>query len=239
MSNDVQTIDLQASDGGTYHGRLTLPEGASADAPVPAVLLVHELFGLSDYIEEVGERLADLGYASLAPDLFWRIDPDNPLDHSEESMGIAFGRLETFDFELAGADAVAALGQLGARPDVAGRPAVLGFCLGGILAFAVGIHGEPSAVVSYYGATVADLLPYANGLRCPALFVFGTEDPFIPNEVADAVEATFAGRDDVEVHRFAAGHAFDNPHSGEHSDAGAKSAAWEVASAFLARHINA
>ena len=61
---------------------------------------MHELLGLNDYLTAVADRLAELGYVVLAPDIFWRIDPDAPLGHTEEAINQGFGRLATFDPEL-------------------------------------------------------------------------------------------------------------------------------------------
>lgn len=232
MSPATRPVELTAPDGGSFHGQLTLPDVT----PAPAVLLLHEIFGVNEYMADVATRLATLGYVVLAPDLFWRIDPDHPLDHTDESIGIAFERVGNLDVTAATADATWSLDELAALPEVEGTPSVLGFCLGGTLALAVGLHGAPAAVVSYYGSGVADLLTDVDDLRCPAMFVFGTADPFIPNEVADAVAVAFADRDDVSIHRLAAGHAFDNSFADSFHDRAAALTAWGLTADFLARH---
>src|SRR5690606_12265009 len=128
---------LTAPDGGTFHDVLSLPEVT----PARGVLLLHEIFGVSEYLADVATRPTQLGYVVLAPDLFWRIDPDHPLDHSDESIGIAFERVGNLDVPSAVSVAAAALAQLTGLPEVEGTPAVLGFCLGGTLALAVGLEG--------------------------------------------------------------------------------------------------
>jgi carboxymethylenebutenolidase len=234
MSLETRTVDIHAHDGGLFHGHLALP----AKTPAPGVLLLHEIFAVNDYITAVAERLALLGYVVLAPDLFWRIDPDNPLTHTDEAMAVARERVARLDFDEAVRDADAALTHLSRLPQVEGSVGVVGFCLGGTLAFATAIRSEPDAVVAYYGSGVADFLEHTDAVHCPIRFVFGGNDPFIPAEVPDAVAAAFAGREDIEVSVFAgAGHAFDNFLAPQFHDPLAAIAAWGQTADFLARTL--
>jgi len=216
-------------------GRLALPEGGRG----PGVLVIHEIFGVNDYMDAVVARLAGLGYVALCVDLFWRIDPDHPLAQTEEGMGEAMTRMGSFDVGEAIRDCDAALAYLSRMDEVTGSVAVLGFCLGGTLAFATAISSEPDAVVSYYGSGVGDYLDHASAVHCPVLFHFGTEDPFIPNELADRVELIFAGRHDVELKRYAAGHAFDNSFSEMFHQPEAAEEAWGITADFLRRTLPA
>jgi len=216
-------------------GRLALPEGGRG----PGVLVIHEIFGVNDYMDAVVARLAGLGYVALCVDLFWRIDPDHPFPQTEEGMGEAMTRMGSFDVGEAIRDCDAALAYLSRMDEVTGSVAVLGFCLGGTLAFATAISSEPDAVVSYYGSGVGDYLDHASAVHCPVLFHFGTEDPFIPNELADRVELIFAGRHDVELKRYAAGHAFDNSFSEMFHQPEAAEEAWGITADFLRRTLPA
>ena len=132
-------------------------------------------------------RLAEAGYVVAAPDLFWRFAPGWRADHDEAGLQASFEQVGRFDFAQGTADAVAALIALGDLPDVAGRPGVLGFCLGGTIAWAVAAAGDPSCCVSYYGSGVPGMLGLADDVRCPVLFHFGDEDGYIPAEGIEAV----------------------------------------------------
>jgi carboxymethylenebutenolidase len=233
---DVQTrsISVTSHDGGTFPAHLALP----ARTPAAGVLLLHEIFGVNDYITAVAERLALLGYVVLAPDLFWRIDPDHPLEQDEAGLAAAFERVPNLDLDEAVRDADAALAALSQLDEVNGSVGVVGFCLGGTLAFATALRSEPDAVVSYYGSGIPDLLPHAEAVHCPVLFVFGGEDAYIPAEVPDAVRNAFAGRDEIEVHVFpGAGHAFDNFRADLFHHPGASLAAWGLTADFLRRTV--
>lgn len=233
MATTRRTDDVTAHDGGTFHALVVLPEAGTG----PGVLLLHEIMGIGDYIEVVAERLADLGYVVVVPDLFWRIDPDHPLPSDEEGLGQALERVGGLDVEEAVRDADAALAHLSELDEVTGSAGVLGFCLGGTLAFGVAIRSEPDALVSYYGSGVADALDGARAIDCAALFHFGGADPYIPVEQAEAVQAAFADRADVAVHLYdGAGHAFDNPAGIFHHPASAETA-WGRTVDFLRRTL--
>jgi carboxymethylenebutenolidase len=231
---ETRVVTVPTHDGGTMSARLTLPARGNG----PGVLVIHEIFGVNDYLQAVLDRLAGLGYVALCADLFWRIDPDHDIAQDEAGLGQAMERMGSFDLADATRDCDAALGFLSRRSEVTGEVAVLGFCLGGTLAFATAISSEPDAVVSYYGSGVADLLADAGEIHCPVLFHFGSDDAFIPAEAVDRVEAAFADRDDVELRRYAAGHAFDNSFSDLFHEPRAAEEAWGVTADFLRRVIS-
>jgi carboxymethylenebutenolidase len=123
-------------------------------------------------------------------------------------------------------------------PEVNGGVAVMGYCLGGSLAYEAAVAGDPDCCVSYYGSTVAGRLGEGSHIECPTIFHFGGSDPYIPVDDAEQVRETFAGRDDVEVHiHEAAGHAFENSFAPVFYDAEATRASWPLTLKFLRRHL--
>jgi carboxymethylenebutenolidase len=115
---------------------------------------------------------------------------------------------------------------------------VLGFCLGGNLAYHVAAQAEPDVAVCYYGSAIADALDAADAIACPTLLHFGGDDPYIPRERVDAVAAMAADRDAIECHvHDGAGHAFDNSFAATFHDPRAAASAWGLTSAFLARAL--
>jgi carboxymethylenebutenolidase len=174
--------------------------------------------------------------------VFWRVEPGVSLAHDEASLGQAFGYMERFmadGMAQAPGDLGAALAHLRALPEVGGRKvAAMGYCLGGRLAYEIGVGGEPDAVVSYYGSGIATRLDDASNLTCPAIFHFGGSDPFIPNEEVDAIGTAFADRDDVELHvQQEAGHAFENHLAEQFSNPAAAAKSWPLTVAFLERTL--
>jgi carboxymethylenebutenolidase len=224
---------------GDFDAFCALPEAASA----PAVLVFQEVFGINDNIRGLAERLAEVGYLALAPDVFWRIE--RRFERKDES-GLADGmaRAQQLDFDLAAADITATLAHARAMPECDGQVGGVGFCLGGTLAYLFAatarVDGRgPDAAVSYYGSGVHRMLDLAPRIECPVLFHYGVRDPYIPAEQIDQVERALAGRPDVVLHRYDAGHAFSNWDAPTFYDEQAARSAWPRTLDFLAEHLKA
>jgi carboxymethylenebutenolidase len=228
--------------------RIGIPDG-QLDAHVavptsgrgPGIVLLHEIFGVNDYVRDCAQRLAQLGYVALAPDLYWRTQPRLELNHDEAGVQAGMAAAQRLDVRAAVGDAIAALEVLRAMPEVTGRTAgVLGFCLGGTLAYHVAADGDPAVAVVYYGAGIPDALDAAARIGCPTIMHWGGADPFIPRERVDAVAAMAAGHPTIECHvHEGAGHAFDNHRAPMFHGPAARAAAWELTAAFLARELPA
>jgi carboxymethylenebutenolidase len=231
----TRTQQIETSDG-AMGAHVALPAAGSG----PGIVLIHEIFGVNDYIRDSAQRLAELGYVVLAPDLFWRTQPGLELPNDDEGMKAGMAAAQKLDFPAAAGDVITAMGALRALPEVAdGKVGVLGFCLGGSLAYMAAANGDPDVAVVYYGSAVPGALDDADRITCPMIMHWGGADPYIPREHVDAVAALAAGRDDIECHvHEGAGHAFDNRAPAFHVPAAA-AAAWELTAAFLARELPA
>jgi carboxymethylenebutenolidase len=238
----VSTRDetITAPDGGRFAGHLTVPDAGRG----PGVLLLQEIFGVGDFLKAKANDLAALGYVVLCPDVFWRIEPGIALEHDEAAMESAFGYVTRYvtevDDDTKVADLRAALAHLRSLPEVAGHQAgVMGYCLGGLLAFLVACHADPDACVSYYGSGIADRLNECEDLTCPTLFHFGGNDSYIPNEQVDAIRARLGERPNVELHvQHQAGHAFENHLAPQFHDPNAAAASWPLTVEFLQRNLH-
>lgn len=240
-------IEITTADG-PLPALLWLPAGAGTDHPVPGLVLVQEIFGLSGYVRSRGSDLADLGYAVLAPQIFGRLDPPvvSVEDDDPDVLGTAMGLVGRVDWELATRDVLGARDALVEMPEVdPDAVGLVGLCFGGGLAFDVAARAAQAEVpvavlVSFYGSALPQLLGRAEHVSCPSLHVFGTDDAYIPRgtveEVRDAVTAG-GTREQVrfELHE-GAGHAFDNPHPMFHHERASR-AAWAQTEEFLAQHL--
>ena len=224
-----------ATSDGDMAAYVAVPESGSG----PGMVVLQEIFGVGDYIKEATERLAGLGYVALAPDLYWRIKPGIALEHTEEGMGEAFQTAQQLDHNLAVGDSIDALNALRALPEVVSsdsKAGVLGFCLGGTLAYQVAVRDDPDVAVCYYGSGIPGALGQAGDIHCPVLFHFGGQDQYIPREQADLVADYAATRDDMECHVHAdAGHAFDNHDAPMFHQPEPAARAWAITKDFLAR----
>lgn len=231
----MSATEIRTNDGAEMGAHLSLP--ASREGPGLVVLM--EIFGVGSYIRRATERLAELGYVALAPDLFRRIAPGLEIEHDEEGLKQAMGTMQGFDPQGAVEDSLAALRALRARPEVAGHDVgVLGFCLGGTLAYELAVADDPAVAVCYYGSGIPDALDRADQITCPVLFHFGADDNFIPLEDAERVCAVAQQRPDWECHiQPDGGHAFDNHDSPMFSRPEAAARAWELTADFLRRNL--
>jgi carboxymethylenebutenolidase len=229
------TLTVETHTDGRMPAFLALPAIGSG----PGLVLLQEIFGVTDYIKSRARDLAQLGYVVVAPELYWRIGPSVATDEtSEAGLQEAFGYFSELDVAQAVDDATAALEHVRAMPETGGRAGVFGFCLGGRLAYEVGVRSTPDIVVSYYGAGIADRLEVASKLDCPIIFHFGGADAYLPPDQADRIRQAFEGDPDAEIHMHAdAGHAFDNFRAPIFYHQPAADEAWPQTRAFLQHYF--
>jgi carboxymethylenebutenolidase len=186
----------------------------------------------------VGEDLAGLGYVVAAPDLFWRLKPRFQAAHDEAGLAESLELSSGFDAEQGVADAAAALRHLRSLPEVAGGLGVIGFCLGGSIAFFLAAQDGLDAVVSFYGSAVPGHLEVLERIDSPLQFHFGGSDSYIPRDQVAAVERAAAGHDNVEIHvEEDAGHAFHNRKAPMFYVPDPADRAWRRTEDFLRRHL--
>jgi carboxymethylenebutenolidase len=232
----IRTESVASADGHHFDATAVIPDGGG-----PGVLLLQEIYGVGDFLLDRARALADEGFVVLCPDVFWRVERNVVLEHDEAGLEQAFGYMRRFaaiDAEVTESDLLAALAHLRAMPEVRDAVAVMGYCLGGRLAYEVAVAGEPDACVSYYGSGIATELDAADRVTCPIIFHFGAEDPYIPAAEVEAVSACFAERPDADVHvQAGAGHAFENSFAPMFSVPEAAAASWPLTVAFLRRTL--
>jgi len=231
MSSRVESV---AVSGGSFDLTLWLPAAGSG----PGLLLIQEIYGVGDYISAVAEDLARLGYVVGAPDLFWRLKPGHQARHNQDGLTESLALASRFDLGRGVADAAAALAHLAELPEVGGGIGVIGFCLGGSIAYLLAAQAEPDVVVSFYGSAVPDSLEALDQISGPLQFHFGGSDPYIPRDQVARVEAAVAGRPDTEIHvEEQAGHAFHNRMAPMFHQSEPAARAWRRTEEFLRRHL--
>jgi carboxymethylenebutenolidase len=204
----------------------------------PGILLIQEIYGVGDYIRAVAGDLAALGYVVAAPDLFWRISPGYQAAHDEQGLRESLELVSRFDAEQGVADAAAALDRLAALPEVGGGLGVVGFCLGGSIAYFLAARARVDAVVSFYGSAVPGSLADLARIQAPIQFHFGGSDPYIPRDQVARVEEAVRGIPHAEIHvEEAAGHAFHNRKAPMFYQPEPAASAWRRTEEFLARHL--
>ena len=237
MTVTTRYESVTADDGRQFEAYCAVPEvGRGA-----GILLFQEIFGINDNMRALAERLAEQGYVTLVPDMFWRIEPR--FERKDESgMADAFAIVQKFDFDTAVTDIQAAHAHLLSMEECTGKVGAVGFCLGGGLAFAAApmsrIDGSgPDAAVCYYGSPINDLLGEVDHLDCPAMFHYGNNDSFIVEEKIAEVERAVSSRPSVQFHRYDAGHAFSNWDAPSMYDKEAAELGWSRTLGFFAEHL--
>ncbi|WCO67060.1 dienelactone hydrolase family protein [Iamia majanohamensis] len=227
------TLSVARDGDGAMDMPVWLPDGGSG----PALVLVQEIFGVGEWIRAVATELAVEGYVVGAPDLYWRLEPGFVASGDEEGMQAAFALAGRLDLPAAVGDVVAALDALDGHEAVVGYPGVLGYCLGGTLAWMAAAAGNPAVCVSYYGSGVPDALDELEAVHCPTLLHFGGDDPYIAREGVDRVAGAVEGQERIEVHvHEGAGHAFENDRAPQFHDPDAATRSRRLTLDFLGRH---
>ncbi|WP_437575524.1 dienelactone hydrolase family protein [Sorangium sp. So ce887] len=207
---------------------LSLPRDAKP--PIPALVVVHEWWGLNEHIKHWTDRLAEDGYAALAVDMYGGKVATTPDD--------AMAAMKAVD-EAKGIETVRAAHRFLATDArvLAPRTGSIGWCFGGAWSLKLALNEpELDAAVLYYGRLVTDPAQL-KAIKAPVLGVFGNMDKGIPPEVVNEFDkALHEASVEHEVLRYDADHAFANP-SGERYDTKAAADAWEKVRRFLAAKL--
>lgn len=171
-------IELTADDGHTLAAYEARPdEGARG-----GLVMIQEIFGLTEQMQRCADRYAGAGYHVVLPALFDRVEP-----------GLVLGYTE---FERGGKTAMSIpppqmLIDVGAARDVvksAGRVGIIGYCWGGTVAYMAASGQLVDCAVSYYGGGIGRLLERMQP-KVPVQYHFGADDGFIPPEVIDQIRS--------------------------------------------------
>lgn len=224
-----ETIHYSKNDPGPL-GYLSMQPSATSGRP--AIILVQEWWGVNEWIRQSADRFAAMGYVVLAPDLYRGKEAKD----ADEAHQLMRGMPE----DRAMGDLKEAFQYLASRKDVdPKRIGVIGWCMGGGYALALGVE-EPrlAAVVINYGRLVTSPDTIAK-IKSPLQGNFGSTDKGIPVDDVRAFEkALSATNSATDVMIFdGAGHAFMNPNNKSGYDAAAAEKAWARIDAFLAKHV--
>ena len=204
-------ISIPAKDGsGEFRAYLALPVSGKG----PGIVLAQEIFGINEFVRATADYYAEEGYVVLAPDLFWRQQPNVDLGYSPEEWQQAFGLYQGFNPDLGVADIDATLAVLRARPEFEGKAGVLGYCLGGKLAYLAACRCDVDVAVGYYGVGIEEKLDEAANIRGSLVLHFAEHDQFCPPPARAAIFEALGARAGVELYLYpGVDHAFARPAS--------------------------
>lgn len=215
-------IRLRAKDGHELDAYVAEPNGKAKGG----VVVVQEIFGVTNHIKRVADQFAAQRYKVVAPAMFDRVERDVTLDYSEIEKGR--GYMQRLQWPNTVADVEAAVSE--AR--TAGKVAVVGYCWGGTVAHVAASELDLDAAVSYYGGGVAKMLDKKP--RCPIMYHFGDQDASIP---LPDIEKIKNANQESPLHVYpGAGHGFNCDERGSYSAKDAK-VAFERSVRFLKQQL--
>jgi carboxymethylenebutenolidase len=219
-------VEFEAN-GATAKGYLAEPQEEG-----PGLVVLGEWWGLDDTTKRIVDRFAEEGFVALAPDLYHGETTEQPNEAEQQLMAMNMDEAEK---EMKGAVQFALQ-----HPKCSGQVGSVGFCAGGGLSvWAASANPQIGAAVTYY-YVMPHGKPDFSKIDAPVLGHFGTEDDFVSEEDAKALQQELqeAGVEAVFEFYEGAGHAFANDHDrlGTY-DEGHASNAWQKTVDFLKKHL--
>ena len=224
----TETVSYKSGDE-TVSGYLALPDGAGKH---PAIIVIHEWWGLNDWVKEQAQKYAAQGYVALAVDLY----RGKVATNQDEAHVLMRGLPDDRGMR----DLEAAFTYLSSRPDVnAGKIGSIGWCMGGSWSLKLAVdQPKLAACVVNYGWLPSEPALVAK-IKAPVQGNFGADDQGIPPKDVKAFEAamkTDGKVADIKIYD-GAGHAFQNPSNKQGYRPEATADASQRISAFLQKYL--
>ena len=221
----LETVATTTAGGRQVSAALAAP----AALPAPAVMLIHEWWGLNDQIKAVAAALADVGYLALAIDLY-----DGAVTADSQKARELVGAVD----RAAATDTCASwVRWLSAHEDGTGKVGTVGWCFGGGWSLNASLAAPADATVVYYG-NVAKKREQLASLDAPVLGHFATRDNWINADMVSGFEGEMAAAGkSAENHWYEADHGFANPTSARYDGEDA-ALAWQRTLAFFEAHLS-
>jgi len=220
-----ENVRLKSSDSHELDTYLSRPTGAA----VGGLIVVQEAFGVNAHIRRVTDGYARDGFLAIAPALFDRFERGVELGYegADRDKGIALAR--QIDPGDALKDVAAALQYL--RKQKVEKCGVIGYCLGGSVAWLASTRLDPDVAIGYYGGYIARFAH--ENPRCPVMLHFGTLDKHIPKSDIDQVQKHHP---DVQIFWYEADHGFNCDDRASYNPEAA-GLARERSLSFLKKHL--
>ncbi len=226
---------IHTEEGESFEAYVAVP----GKTPAPAIIVIQEIFGVNEGIRAKCDWLAKEGFLAIAPDLFWRMEPNVQLtDKTDEDWKKAFDLMNRFDMEAGIKDLRTTEKFIRAHKDGNGKAGCLGYCLGGKIAYLMACRTGIDASVGYYGVGLDQLLDEANSIKNPLLLHMPEEDQFVSKDAQEKIKAGLEGNDLVSIYSYPGmDHAFTRV-GGAHYDAMEAALADGRTITFFSHHLS-
>ena len=219
-------VRLKASDGHELDTYVAQPAARAAKA----VVIVQEIFGVNSHIRALADGYARDGFLAIAPALFDRVQRGYEEGYNGETMQKGMAIVGKIGLDAMLLDVAAAL-QYAQAAVGAAHAGVVGFCLGGSLAWLAATRLHPAAAVGYYGGRTAQFAQEKPA--CPVMLHFGKLDKHIPESEIAKIRAAHPG---IPIYLYDAGHGFNCDQRGDYEPKSAQLAR-ERTMEFLNRNL--
>jgi len=231
MATNTQIPTLDGE--GTIPAYVVQPEGT----PRGAIIVQQEIFGVDAGIRKKADSWAAKGYLAVAPDTFWRQEPGVEFDADKaDEFQKAIEFMMGHDFDLGIRDIEAVIHWIRREAGVP-KVGLVGYCMGGKIAYQAAARTDIDASVGYYGVGIDQMLNEKHAIARPLMLHIPTADGFVP---AEAQKAMHEGLDDhprVTLHDYEGlDHGFA-AEIGSRRDEAAATLADERTNAFFAEHV--
>jgi carboxymethylenebutenolidase len=223
----------------TLDGAGSIPAYVAKPSGTPrgAIIVIQEIFGVNPGIREKADAWAANGYLAVAPDVFWRQKPNVELDSDvPEQFQEGVGYMMKHDFDEGIKDVEAVIHWI--RRD-AGVPKVglVGFCMGGRIAYMAATRTDVDASVGYYGVGIDQMLNESHAIAKALLLHVPTADGFVSPEAQKAMHAGLDDNPHVTLYDYEGlDHGFAAEHGVRRNEEGAQLADKRTEE-FFARHV--
>jgi len=210
---DQHWIEIAASHGQSFIGYAARPAHDGA----PGLVLLHDTFGIDEHVKALARRYAEEGYLVVVPDLYWRLAAagaphaarDGHVERVSPELALDYER--RLDVDLAIDDINATLEAVRDQREQAGKVGVLGYGLGGKLAFLTAARTDVDCAVAYSGPGFDAHLAEARAVRCPLALHVACHDDRHPVKTRKQIAAAFEYQQGVVVYTYGSAERFNVP----------------------------
>src|SRR5712692_8056784 len=210
-------ITIEGRDG-AFSAYIARPKAL----PAPAVVVLHEVFGVNADIRKTCDELAEQGFVAVTPDLFWRQEPGVDLSvTSEPDWQHGLRLYQAYDRDAGARDVKDTDNAVSKLPGCIGKVAVLGYCLGALMVFLTAVRHGVDAAVAYHGGDSENYIGEIDGLHAPMLLQLAWEDEFISKSAQPESKSVLTSKPKAAVFSYPGRHPGFSRHNGAHYHAAA------------------